>query len=84
MPDISLVVPLAKTLRVSTDSLFGINEEKYDSQIYINLKRNIEKIEADAESNDRAGRRDSEPARVRYTSWEQNNKRGIHWIPLKK
>ena len=66
MPDISLVVPLAKTLRVSTDSLFGINEEKYDSQIYINLKRNIE------------------PARVRYTSWEQNNKRGIHWIPLKK
>lgn len=51
MPDISLVVPLAKTLRVSTDSLFGINEEKYDSQIYINLKRNIEKIEADAESN---------------------------------
>ena len=27
MPDISLVVPLAKTLRVSTDSLFGINEE---------------------------------------------------------
>ena len=49
MPDISLVVPLAKTLRVSTDSLFGINEEKYDSQIYINLKRNIEKIEADAE-----------------------------------
>ena len=65
MPDISLVVPLAKTLRVSTDSLFGINEEKYDSQIYINLKRNIEKIEADAESNDRAGRRDIEPARVR-------------------
>ena len=50
MPDISLVVPLAKTLRVSTDSLFGINEEKYDSQIYINLKRNIEKIEADAEA----------------------------------
>ena len=44
MPDISLVVPLAKTLRVSTDSLFGINEEKYDSQIYINLKRNIEKL----------------------------------------
>ena len=30
MPDISLVVPLAKTLRVSTDSLFGINEEKSD------------------------------------------------------
>ncbi len=84
MPDISLVVPLAKTLRVSTDSLFGINEEKYDSQIYINLKRNIEKIEADAESNEEAGRRDIEPARVRYTSWEQNNKRGIHWIPLKK
>ena len=54
MPDISLVVPLAKTLRVSTDSLFGINEEKYDSQIYINLKRNIEKIEADAESNEEA------------------------------
>ena len=26
MPDISLVVPLAKTLRFSTDSLFGINE----------------------------------------------------------
>ena len=47
MPDISLVVPLAKTLRVSTDSLFGINEEKYDSQIYINLKRNIEKIDPD-------------------------------------
>lgn len=52
-PDISLVVPLAK-LFVFLRTHFLALEEKYDSQIYINLKRNIEKIEADAESNEEA------------------------------
>lgn len=54
MPDISLVVPIAKTLQVSTDSLFGIDDQRYDSKLYIELKRSIEKIEADAENNEEA------------------------------
>ena len=54
MPDISLVVPLAKTLRVSTDALFGVNEDQYDSRVYIDLKRTIEEIEAEAENQEEA------------------------------
>ena len=54
MPDISLVVPIAKTLQVSTDSLFGVDDQRYDSKLYIDLKRSIEKIEADAENNEEA------------------------------
>ena len=54
MPDISLVVPIAKTLQVSTDSLFGVDDQRYDSKLYIDLKRSIEKIDADAENNEEA------------------------------
>ena len=54
MPDISLVVPLAKTLRVSTDALFGVNEDQYDSRVYIDLKRTIEEIEAEADNQEEA------------------------------
>ena len=32
LPDISQVVPLAQALNVSTDALFGINENSYDKR----------------------------------------------------
>lgn len=54
MPDISLVVPLAKTLNVSTDYLFGLEENKIDDDIYVNLKRQIEKIEKESETKSEA------------------------------
>ena len=39
MPDISLVVPIAKTLGVSTDLLFGMQEDKYDNHLLVVLRR---------------------------------------------
>lgn len=54
MPDISLVVPLAKTLNVSADYLFGLEENKYDDNIYVKLRRQIEKIENEAETKKQA------------------------------
>ncbi len=54
MPDISLVVPLAKALNVSTDSLFGLEENKVDDKIYIELRREVEKINADADNKSEA------------------------------
>lgn len=50
MPDISLVVPLAKALSVSTDTLFGLKDEKIDDNLYIGLRRQIEKIEEESDS----------------------------------
>ena len=44
MPDISLVVPLAKTLRVSTDSLFGINEENMTVKSILILRETSKKL----------------------------------------
>lgn len=45
MPDISLIVPLAKTLNVTTDYLFGLETDTIDDTIYVELKRKLEKIE---------------------------------------
>ncbi len=50
MPDISLVVPLAKALSVSTDTLFGLADEKMDDGLYIVLRRQVEKIEEESET----------------------------------
>ena len=35
MPDISMVVPLAKTLNVSTDYLFGLEKNEIDDNVYV-------------------------------------------------
>ena len=43
MPDISMVVSLAKTLNVSTDYLFGLEKNEIDDNVYVELKRHIEK-----------------------------------------
>ena len=48
MPDISMVVPLAKTLNVSTDYLFGLEKNEIDDNVYVELKRHIEKIETES------------------------------------
>ncbi|MBE5959087.1 MAG: helix-turn-helix transcriptional regulator [Lachnospiraceae bacterium] len=50
MPDVSLIVPIAKALGISTDSLFGLESDKYDDSIYIELRRKIEQIEAESDS----------------------------------
>ena len=48
MPDISMVVSLAKTLNVSTDYLFGLEKNEIDDNVYVELKRHIEKIETES------------------------------------
>ncbi len=48
MPDISLLVPLAQTLSVSIDSLFGYEQQERSETTYIELSREFEKIEEDA------------------------------------
>lgn len=44
MPDISMVVPIARTLSVSTDTLFGLAQETYDSLHILEVKSNIDVI----------------------------------------
>ena len=50
MPDISFVVPLAKALGVTTDTLFGYESSGIDDSLYIALRRKIEQIEANSKS----------------------------------
>lgn len=42
MPDISMVVPLARTLSISTDTLFGLSEQSYDSLHVLDVKNKID------------------------------------------
>ena len=42
MPDISMVVPLARTLSISTDTLFGLSEQSYDSLYVLDVKNKID------------------------------------------
>lgn len=42
MPDISMVVPLATTLSVSTDTLFGLTGNTYDSLHILDIKNKID------------------------------------------
>lgn len=51
MPDISLVVPIAKTLGVSTDLLFGMEEDKQDDHLLVELRRKLEEIEKESDNN---------------------------------
>lgn len=44
MPDISMVVPLARTLSVSTDTLFGLTEHSYDSLHILDIKNKIDSM----------------------------------------
>lgn len=48
MPDISLLVPLAQTLSVSIDSLFGYEQQDRSETSYIELSREFENIEKNA------------------------------------
>ena len=50
MPDISMIVPLAQTLSVSTDTLFGLVETDLDESVYINITKDLERINADSSS----------------------------------
>lgn len=42
MPDISMVVPLARTLSVSTDALFGLVQQSYDHLQILEIKNKID------------------------------------------
>lgn len=42
LPDISMVVPLATILSVSTDTLFGLTAHSYDSLQILNIKNNMD------------------------------------------
>ncbi len=42
MPDISMVVPLATTLSVSTDTLFGLNNSTYDNLHILDVKSKMD------------------------------------------
>ena len=44
MPDISMIVPLAQTLSVSTDTLFGLEETNLDDSIYLAITKDLEQI----------------------------------------
>ena len=44
LPDISMIVPLARILSVSADTLFGLEETKQDEAIYMEIKHVYEEI----------------------------------------
>lgn len=44
MPDISMVVPLAQTLSVSTDTLFGFTHSSYNKLHYLEIKSRIDEL----------------------------------------
>ncbi len=50
MPDISMLVPLALTLNVSTDTLLGLVQEDLDDSVYIHITRELERIKTDSTS----------------------------------
>ena len=50
MPDISMIVPLAQTLSVSTDTLFGLVETNFDDSVYLTITKDLEQIVADSTS----------------------------------
>ncbi len=50
MPDISMLVPLAQTLNVSTDTLLGLIREDLDDSVYMNISKELERIAADSVS----------------------------------
>lgn len=47
LPDTSLIVPLVQALQISTDTLFGMDQMKQEDAMYMEIKREYEKIESD-------------------------------------
>lgn len=48
LPDISMIVPLAQVLNISTDALFGIERVNQDDVQYMEIKKVFEEIESKA------------------------------------
>ena len=46
-PDTSLIVPLVQASQISTDTLFGMDQMKREDAMYMEIKREYEKIESD-------------------------------------
>lgn len=47
LPDVSMIVPLAQVLRISTDTLFGMNQVEQENDLYMEIKAACEKIESE-------------------------------------
>lgn len=47
MPDISLIVPIAQVLSVSTDMLFGMDREGDDNRLLMQIRTQYQKIESE-------------------------------------
>ena len=87
MPDISMVVPLAKTLNVSTDYLFGLEKNEIDDNVYVELKRHIEKIETEDANIYGVGFNDfyctsCKIEDIKIDNKEKNNILIMHQLPL--
>ena len=50
MPDVSMIVPIARVLNVSTDALFGVEHVNTDEVLYEEIKQAYMKIEAEVAS----------------------------------
>ncbi len=44
LPDISMIVPLAQVLSVSTDILFGLNQSNSEELEYMNIQKHLEEV----------------------------------------
>lgn len=58
LPDIALIVPLAQVLRVSTDTLFGMNQVEQEQTLYMEIKTAYEKIESEEKNPANAARQE--------------------------
>ncbi len=46
MPDVAMIVPIAQALSMSTDALFGVEQQAVDETQYLEITRLIQEIEA--------------------------------------
>lgn len=60
LPDTSLIVPLVQALQISTDTLFGMDQMKQEDAMYMEIKREYEKIESDEKTPADAAKKECE------------------------
>ena len=60
LPDTSLIVPLVQALQISTDTLFGMDQMKQEDAMYMEIKREYEKIESNEKTPADAAKKECE------------------------
>lgn len=73
MPDISMIVPLAQVLEVSTDVLFGLTQTNQNEAQYMELRKSFEEIESNAETPSEAALQECKLLLKKCTSNPVNN-----------